>query len=90
MDTHSTPNNKIKKACIKIVVYVLMLMMLWAKTKTCIIVKYQRSESLTFTVSRFLFSIATGLMKSRVFYKISVGSLVLTLIVEDISQSLSC
>jgi hypothetical protein len=27
MDTRSTPNNKIRKACIGIVVYVLMLMM---------------------------------------------------------------
>jgi hypothetical protein len=30
--------------------------------KTCTMVKYKRSRSLTFTVSRFLFSIATGLM----------------------------
>jgi hypothetical protein len=33
MDTHSTPNNKIRKAHIRIVVYMLMLMMLQAKTK---------------------------------------------------------
>jgi hypothetical protein len=49
-----------------IVVYVLMLMMLQAKTKTCTIVKYKISGSLTFTVSRFLFSVATGLMQSGV------------------------
>jgi hypothetical protein len=55
-----------KKPHIRIVVYMLMLMMLQAKTKTCIMVKYKRSGSLTFTVSRFLFSIATGLMQSRV------------------------
>jgi hypothetical protein len=34
--------------------------------KTCIVVKYKRSVSLTFTVSRFLFSVVTGLMQSRV------------------------
>jgi hypothetical protein len=90
MDTRSTPNNKIRKARIKIVVYVLMLMMLWAKTKTCTIVKYKRSDSLTFTVLRFLFSVAIGLMQSRVLYKISTGSLVLTLTFKDISWSLSC
>jgi hypothetical protein len=33
MDTRSTPNNKIRKTCIIIVVYVLMLMMLQVKTK---------------------------------------------------------
>jgi hypothetical protein len=49
-----------------IVVYVLMLMMLQAKTKTCTIVNYKISGSLTFTVSRFLFSVATGLMQSGV------------------------
>jgi hypothetical protein len=73
----STPNNKIRKAHIKIVPYVLMLMMLRAKTKTCTTVKYKRSGSLTFMVSRFLFSIATGLMQSRVLSKISMGSLAL-------------
>jgi hypothetical protein len=30
-------------------------MMLWAKTKTCTIIKYKRFGSLTFIVSRFLF-----------------------------------
>jgi hypothetical protein len=67
-----------------------MLMMLWAKTKTCTIVKYKRSGSLTFTVSRFIFSIITGLMQSRVLYKTNMGSLALTITVKDISQSLSC
>jgi hypothetical protein len=90
MDTHSTLNNKIRKARIRIVVYVLMLIMLQAKTKTCTMVKYKRSGSLTFTVSRFLFPVATGLMQSRVLYKTSKGSLVLTLTIKDISQSLSC
>jgi hypothetical protein len=79
-----------KKARIKIVVYVLMLMMLRAMTKTCTMVKYKRSGRLTFTVSRFLFFVATGLMQSRVLYKIRMGSLALTLTVRDISQSLSC
>jgi hypothetical protein len=90
MDTCSTPNNKIRKASIRIVVYVLMLMMLWAKTKTCTVVKYKRFESLTFMVSRFLIFVATGLMQSGVLYKISMGSLALTLTVKDISYSLSC
>jgi hypothetical protein len=90
MDTHSTQNNKIRKARIRIVVYLLMLMMLWAKTKTCIMVKYKRSESLTFMVSRFLLFVAIGMMQSRVLYKTSTGSLALTLTVKDISQSLSC
>jgi hypothetical protein len=39
MDKRSTPNNKIRKACIRIVVYVLMLMILQAKTKTGTMVK---------------------------------------------------
>jgi hypothetical protein len=90
MDTRSTLNNKIRKTHIRIVVYVLMLMMLRAKTKTCTMVKYKRYGSLTFTVSRFLFSIAPGLMESSVLYKTSMGSLALTLTVKDISQSLSC
>jgi hypothetical protein len=90
MDTHSTLNNKIRKAHIKIVVYVLMLMMLWGKTKTCTMVKYKRSGSLTFTISRFFISIATGLMQSIVLYKTSTGSLALTLTIKDISQSLLC
>jgi hypothetical protein len=51
-----------KKTCIRIVMYVLMLMMLRAKTKICTMVKYKRYGSLTFTVSRFLFSIAIGLI----------------------------
>jgi hypothetical protein len=86
----STLNNKIRKTHIKIVLYMLMLMMLWANTKTFIMVKYRRSASLTFTASRFLFSVATGLMESRVLYKTSIGSLALTLTVKDKSQSLSC
>jgi hypothetical protein len=90
MDTCSTLNNKIRKACIRIVVYVLMLMMLWDKTKICSMVKYKRIGNLTFTVSRFLFFVATGFMQLRVLYKTSMGSLALTLTVKDISQSLSC
>jgi hypothetical protein len=90
MDTRSTQNNKIRKARIRIVVYVLMLMMLRAKPKICTMIKYKRSGSLTFTISRFLFSVATGLMQLMVLYKTSKGSLALTLTVKDISQSLSC
>jgi hypothetical protein len=90
MDTRSTLNNKIRKTHIRIMVYVLMLMMLWTKTKTCTMVKYKRSGSLTFTVSRFLFSVAIGLIESRVLYKTSTGSLALTLTVKDISWRLSC
>jgi hypothetical protein len=45
MDTRSIKNNKIRKACIRIVVYVLMLMMLQAKTKACTMVKYKKSGS---------------------------------------------
>jgi hypothetical protein len=78
-----------KKAHIRIVVYVLMLMVLGAKTKTYTMVKYKRSGSLTFTISRFLFSVATRLMELRVLYKTSMGSLALTLTIKDISQSLS-
>jgi hypothetical protein len=89
MDTCSTPNNKIRKAHIRVVVYVLMLMMLRAKTKTYTMVKYKRYESLTFTVSRFLFFVATGLMQSRVLYMTSTGSLALTLTIKDISQILT-
>jgi hypothetical protein len=63
MDTCSTLNNKIRKTRIRIMVYVLMLMMLQAKTKICTIVKYKRFESVTFMVSRFHFSIVTGLMQ---------------------------
>jgi hypothetical protein len=90
MDICSTPNNKIRKARIRIVVYVLMLMMLRAKTKTCTMVKYKRSGSLTFMVSKFLLFIATGMMQSRVLYKTSACSLLLTLTVNDMSWSLSC
>jgi hypothetical protein len=90
MDTRYRLNNKIRKARIRIAVYVLMLMMLWAQTKIYTMVKYKRSESLTFTVSRLLFSVATGLMQSRVLYKASMSSLALTLTVKDISWSLSC
>jgi hypothetical protein len=85
MDTHSRMNNKIRKAYIRIVVYVLMLMMLRAKTITCTTIKYKRYGSLTFTVSRFLFSVVAGLMQSRVLYKTSTGSLVLTLTIKNIS-----
>jgi hypothetical protein len=85
----STLNNKIRKAHIRIVVYVLMLIMLRAKTKMCTMVKYKRSASLTFTVSRFLFSVAPELMESRVLYKTSTGSLALTLTMKDINQRLS-
>jgi hypothetical protein len=67
-----------------------MLMMLRVKTKTCNMVKYKGSGSSAFTVSRFLFSVATGLMQSRVLYKTSMGSLVLILTVKDISWSLLC
>jgi hypothetical protein len=65
-DIHSTPKNKIRKARIRIVVYMLILMMLWVKTKACTMVKYKRSRSLAFTVSRFLLSITTRLLQSRV------------------------
>jgi hypothetical protein len=90
MDTRSTLNNKIRKAHIRIVVYVLMLRMLWAKAKTFTMVKYKRSGSLTFMVSRFLFFVLIGLMESGVLYKTSTCSLALTLTIKDISQSLSC
>jgi hypothetical protein len=90
MDTRSAPNNEIRKAHIRIVVYVLMLMMLRAKIKACTMVKYKRYGSLTFMVSRFLFFVAAGLMQSRVLYKTSTSSLVLTLAIKNISQSLSC
>jgi hypothetical protein len=90
MDTCSTLNNKIRKTHIRIVVYVLMLMMLRAKAKICIMVKYKRSRSLPFTVSIFLFSVVTGLIESRVLYKTSTSSLVLTLTIKDISWSLLC
>jgi hypothetical protein len=66
MDARFTPNVKIRKVHIRIVVYVLMLMMLWAKTKVCTMAKYKRSGSLTFMVSIFLFSIAIRLMQTRV------------------------
>jgi hypothetical protein len=36
------------------------------RIKACIMAKYKRSGSLTFMVSRFLFSVATGLMQTRV------------------------
>jgi hypothetical protein len=90
MDKRSTPNNKIRKAHIRIVVYVLMLMMLRAKTKTYNMVKYKRSGSLTFTISRFLFFVAIGLMQPGVLYKTSTCSFALILTIRDISQSLSC
>jgi hypothetical protein len=85
MDTRSTLNNKIRKAHIRIVVYVLMLIMLQTKKKTCTMVKYKRTRGLTFMISRFLFSVATGLIESRVVYKTSTGSLALTLTIKDIS-----
>jgi hypothetical protein len=50
----------------------------------------QEIRELDFTVLRFLFSVATRLMESRVLYKTSMGSLALTLTIKDISQSLSC
>jgi hypothetical protein len=53
--------------------------------KTCTMVKYKRTRGLTFMISRFLFSIATGLIESRVVYKTSTGSLALTLTIKDIS-----
>jgi hypothetical protein len=90
MATHSTLNNKIRKVCIIIVVNVLMLRMLQAKTKIYTMVKYKGSRSLTFMVLRFLFSVANGLMQSWVLYKTSMGSLALTLTVKDISESLLC
>jgi hypothetical protein len=90
MDTCSTLNNKIRKSHIRIVVYVLMLMMLRAKTKTCTMVKYNRSESLNFTVLRLLFFVTTGLMQSRVLYKTSTYSLALALTIKGISHSLLC
>jgi hypothetical protein len=90
MDTRSTLNKKIRKTHIRIVMYVLMLMMLRAKTKICTTIKYKRSESLTIMVLRFLFFVATVLMQSGVLYKISMDLLTLTLSVKDISQSLSC
>jgi hypothetical protein len=90
MDTRFTLNNKIRKTHIRVVVYVLMLMMLRNKIKTYTMIKYKRFESLTFTVSGFLFSVVTGLMNSRVLYKTSTSSLALTLTIKDISSSLSC
>jgi hypothetical protein len=90
MDTHSTVSNKIRKACIRIVVYMLILMMLRVKINTCTMVKYKRSRSLIFMVSRFLFSVVAGMMQSRVLYKTSTCSLALTLTIKDISRSLSC
>jgi hypothetical protein len=50
----------------------------------------QEIWDLTFKVSRFIFSVATGLMQSSVLYKTSTGSLALTLTIKDISQSVSC
>jgi hypothetical protein len=47
-------------------------------------------QSLTFTVSGFPFSVATGLMQSRVLYKTSTSSLVLTLTIKDKSRILLC
>jgi hypothetical protein len=67
-----------------------MLMMLRAKTKTCTMVKYKRSRSLTFTILRFLFFVAPGLMESMMLYKTNTGSLALTLSIKAISQSISC
>jgi hypothetical protein len=48
MDTHFIPNVKIRKTHIRIVVYVLMLMMLWAKTKACTMAKIQEIWELEF------------------------------------------
>jgi hypothetical protein len=76
-----------KKSCIKIVVYVLILMLLWVKIKIYTIIKYKRFGSLNFTISRFLFSVATRLIQLRVLYKTNMSSLMLTLTVKDISQT---
>jgi hypothetical protein len=67
-----------------------MLMMLRAKTKICTMVKYKIFGSLTFIVLRFLFSVATGFIQSRVLYKISTDSLALTLTIKNLSWSLLC
>jgi hypothetical protein len=53
MDTRSTPNNKIRKAHIRIVVYVLMLMMLQAKTKTCTMEEIWELDFHGFKISLF-------------------------------------
>jgi hypothetical protein len=90
MNTCSILNNKIRKAHIRIVVYMLILMMLQAKAKTCTMLKYKRSGTLTFTVSRFLFFVASGLKESRVLYKTSMNLLALPLTVKDISQHFLC
>jgi hypothetical protein len=66
MDTRSTMNKKIRKTHIRLMVYVLMVMTLRAKTKPYIVVKYKRFGSLTFTISRFLFFVVIGYMQSRV------------------------
>jgi hypothetical protein len=52
MDTRPTPNNKIRKAHIRIVVYVLMLMMLRAKTKNMYYGQIQRIWKLDFHGSK--------------------------------------
>jgi hypothetical protein len=90
MDTRSTLNNKIRKVHIRIVVYVLMLMMLRAKTKNMYYGQIQEIWELDFHDFKIRFSVATGLMQSRVLYKTSTGSLPLTLTIKDISQCLSC
>jgi hypothetical protein len=51
--------------------------------KTCTMIKCKRSGSLTFMVSRFLFSVATGLMQSRVLYRTSMSLLLLTLTIKE-------
>jgi hypothetical protein len=90
MDTRSTPNNKIRKNTYQNSSVRVEAFDATGQHKKCTMVNYKRSESLTFTVSRFLFFVATGLMQSRVLYKTSMGSLALTLTVKDISRSLSC
>jgi hypothetical protein len=50
----------------------------------------QEIWELTFMVSRFLFSVATGLMQIRVLERTSTGSLLLTLTIRDTSQTPSC
>jgi hypothetical protein len=90
MDTRSTPNNKIRKNTYQNSGVRVDAFDATGQDKKCTMVNYKRSESLTFMVSRFLFSVATGLMQSRVLYKTSMGSLVLTLTIKDIIQSLSC
>jgi hypothetical protein len=90
MDTCSTLNNKIRKARIRIVVYVLMLMMLRSKKNMYYGPIIQEIWELDFHCFKIPLSVAIRLMQSGVLYKTSMGSLTLTLIIKDISQNLSC